>query len=282
MLDASDIILSGPSNLYTPTRPAVDYASTADRYLVVWAEDSHVGTPLQDAIYGQVMKDDGTTDGLAFKISEGTETRKNPDLAYNRHANRYLVVWEQDNGVWDIMGRQVHGGGGVFGASDTNYAFYSVDSKNPAVAAIPTSPTTMKFLLVWEVSYTASDHDIYGEKVNEDGTLGGDANVSLLGSVNETNPAIAADEETQTYFVVWHAGQGIMDNPIKAQMFNSQGVKQGGVLTLSGVAAAFPAVSGGHPGDFLTAWQDQPISITHDNIYGQLYGIRQFLPMTNK
>jgi hypothetical protein len=282
VLDDPEIILSGPSNLYTPTRPAVAYASTADRYLVVWAEDSHVGLPLQDAIYGQVMKDDGTTDGLAFKISEGTETRKNPDLAYNRHANRYLVVWEQDNGIWDIMGRQVHGGGGVWGASDTNYAYYTIDSKKPAVAAIPTSPTTIKFLLVWEVSYTASDHDICGRKVNEDGTIAGDANPSILWGVDETDPAIAANEQAQSYFVVWHARMGIMDNPIKGKLFNSQGVKQGGVLTFSGVAAAFPAVSSGDLGDFLTSWQDQPISITHDNIYGQLYGNRQFLPIETK
>ena len=38
-----------------------------------------------------------------------------PDLAYNRHANRYLVVWQQESGsLWDIYGQQVHGGGGLF------------------------------------------------------------------------------------------------------------------------------------------------------------------------
>lgn len=49
-LDANDIVITGDSNLYTPVRPAIAYASTSNRYMVVWAETWH-STPLQIYIY---------------------------------------------------------------------------------------------------------------------------------------------------------------------------------------------------------------------------------------
>jgi hypothetical protein len=166
----------------------------------------------------------------------------------------------------------------VFGASDVNYAFYTQDSRNPAVACIPTSPTNAKCAVVWELLYGAGDHEIYGQMINEDGTHAGAFTPSNT-TFDETSAAIAANEDAQEYLVVWHSSEGIMDNPIKGVIYNSLGQVKTNILTISGVAADYPAVSPGLTGDFLAVWQDQPISLTHEELYGQLFGSRQFVPL---
>ncbi len=115
LLDGTDILIYGPGyNFYTPVEPVVAYASTSDRYLVVWSETWHP-LPITYSILGQVVTDAGTLEGGDFVISQGNSIRAEPDLAYNRHANRYLVVWQQQAGsLWDIHGQQVHGGGGTY------------------------------------------------------------------------------------------------------------------------------------------------------------------------
>jgi hypothetical protein len=140
VLDSVDIdIRSYGYNLYTPTKPAVAYASTSDRYLVVWAETWHP-IPITYDIYGQVITSAGALEGSRFSISTNTAILEEPDVAYNRHANRYLVVWQNRNGaLCDIYAQQVHGGGGLF-QSPITIAYFTAPSTNPSVAAIPTTP----------------------------------------------------------------------------------------------------------------------------------------------
>jgi hypothetical protein len=92
VLDSTDINLSGPVNIVTPSEHSVSYAFSSDRYLVVWAETIHPGGP-NVAVNGQVMKVDGSLDGGPFVITLGPEPRYASDVANNRHANRYLVIW---------------------------------------------------------------------------------------------------------------------------------------------------------------------------------------------
>jgi hypothetical protein len=280
VLDNADIELRGASNLYTPVRPAVAYAYSADRYLVVWAETWHP-IPITYDIYGQVVDATGNADA-PFSVSQGDEPRQAPDVAYNRHANRYLVVWQQQDdttSIWDIHSQQVHGGGGMFG-SDVRLAYYTRSSTNPAVAAIPTTPSSYKFLVTWELDYASGDHDIYGILVQEDGTPNpSDIKIALGNGVDETCPAIAATEDGLRYFVTWRSAQGVVDNPIKGRFFSYTGVPTSEQAEFSGVAADHPAVAAGPVGDFLTVWQDQPIFATNSHLYGQLWGNRVFLPL---
>ncbi|MBU0493266.1 MAG: hypothetical protein KKB13_15590 [Chloroflexi bacterium] len=103
--------------------------------------------------------------GGTFTIIADPEREAQPAIAYNnRHANRYLVVWQQWAGtLWDIHGRQVQGPGGTWGNNIT-IAWYNKSRTAPAVGAIPTTPTSAKFLVVWEVLYVPpNDRDIYGQ-----------------------------------------------------------------------------------------------------------------------
>ncbi len=284
VLDASDIIIqSNGGNLATPATPAVAYASTTDNYLVVWAEAWHP-MPIAWDIYGQVVSSSGALDGSQFSISKGNEEREQPDVAYNRHANRYLVVWQQKAGtLWDVHGQQVHGGGGLY-QGDITIAAFANSSTAPSVAALPISPTNDKFLVVWEAHYAPGDRNIYGRPVAEDGTPG--LNFFAYSweiGVDESSPAVAGSESNPQYFVVWRHPQGVVDKPIKGRAISYAGAPVSQQeAEFSGVNADHPAVAYGPTGDFLAAWQDQPVWATNTNIYGQLWGNRVYLPLIVK
>jgi hypothetical protein len=278
VLDTSDIdIRSYGGNLYTPATPAVAYASTSDRYLVVWSETWHP-MPITWDIYGQVMTSAGVLDGSRFSISHGSDGREQPDLAYNRHANRYLVVWQQKVGtLWEVHGQQVHGGGGLY-QSDIAIAQYSFSSTSPVVAAIPTCPSNNKFLVVWGNS--SGGTPLLGRLVGEDGTPAVNPVLASL-ALDKVGRAVAGNESSQQYLVAWPQSFGVMDKPISGQTFNCDGT-WGNYVEFSGVAATNPAVAGGPGGDFMVGWQDQPIWATNTNLYGQLWGNRVYIPMIMK
>ena len=279
VLDTSDIAVRGPGyNLYTPVTPAVAYASTSDRYLVVWSETWHP-TPITYGINAQVMTHSGSLDGSWFVVSQGTQRREEPDVAYNRHANRYLVVWQlQAGALWDIHGQQVHGGGGLY-QSDITIAYYTKASTAPAVAAIPTAPSSSSFLVVWELHYAPGDRDIVGKLVAEDGTPGSTIWISWANGVDESSPAVAGTESNLQYLVVWRHPQGVVDKPIMGRALSCGGTLLGQVADFSGVDAQHPAVATGPVGSYLVAWQDQPTFATNTNIYGRVWGNRVYLPL---
>jgi len=280
LLDAADITIYAGSATETPSKPAVGYAYTSDRYLVVWAEISYQA-PILYSIFGQVVTETGALVSTDFIIASGTEQRVAPDLAYNRHANRYLVVWQQENGTaYDVIGRQVEGGGAVYGI-DLEIGYYAgVSCLNPAVAAIPTTPNNTKFLVVWDMlAISANEHDIYGRFVAEDGTPGNDFWISWANGVVESSPAVVGSEANLQFFAAWRRPQGTMDQPIYGRAISYTGTLLGQEAVFSGVAADLPALASGPGGDFLTAWQDQPISATDTDIYGNLWGNRLYLPI---
>ncbi|MBN1538419.1 MAG: hypothetical protein JW908_16915 [Anaerolineales bacterium] len=277
LLDATDITIRSASNLYTPTRPAVAYGSTSDRYLVVWAETWHP-TPITYDIYGQAIDHNGNLDGSRFSITTGTKSKEEPDVAYNQHTNRFLVVWQEITGIpYCIYGQQVHNDGSLY-QSVITIAYYIVSSISPAVAAIPTSPTNEKFLVVWELLYDTNDHDIYGQLVGEDSTAYPDIYISVT-TLDETSPAITVSEDNLTYFVAWRSSEGVMDNPIKGTAISYSGAFVGGAIEAPGVDANYPALAVGPTSDILAVWQDQPVGATNTHLFGQLLGNLVFLPI---
>lgn len=281
LLDSSDIVLSGETNLQTPSKPAVAYASTSDRYTVVFAETFHPA--LTYYICAQLVTSNGTLDGTNYLISITSDPTREPDIAYNRHANRHMVVWEQydpKGKAYMIKGIQFKGDGGTW----DNYwslVYSGVDYLNPAIAAIPNAPGNTKFLLVFQYQYSTTTHAITGRVIEEDNTMGKMVNFPLTAH-DDSLPAVAGNESNQQYLVVWRRDAGVLDKSIKGVICSSTGDVQAFTYTFSGVAANRAAVDAGPLGDFLVAWQDQPVSATSRNIYGQLFGERNYLPMINK
>lgn len=283
VLDLNDIVLTGDSSLVTPAKPAVAYSATSDRYMVVWSEIWHP-SPMQYTIYAQMMTAEGAKDGLAVKVSEGTTHRRNPDIAFNCCANRHLVVWEQYNGVtshYEIKGRQINGAGGTYG-SEIPIAGTSMDTRQPAVASIPTTPSSMAFFVVFQLEYQAGNNDIFGKFLEGDGTvMAGDIEIARSNN-SETAPTVAGSDSAQEYLVVWREKAGEMDQPIRARQYTSLGESLGGVYTLAASAADNPAAAAGPLGDFLISWEDLPAEASYGVLFGSLFGTRNYAPLINK
>jgi hypothetical protein len=282
VLGTSDILIRSVSgDIEATTEPAVDYAYTSNDFLVVWSETLQTPVTNKD-ILGQVVAIDGSLTGTAFSISDdpGDGTyRQDPDLAYNRHANRFLVAWEQkfSDTNWDIYAQQVHGAGGLYGSAFI-IAYYTAPTVNPAVAAIPTTPGNEKFLIVFELQYSSTDRDIYARVVTEEGAIipeiGG--TIYVADSTNsETNPSIAGSESNDTYLVTWRENL----TTIKSRKVSYDGTLAPDTdhIYTGAIDARYPSVAAGPVGDYLIVF-DSDITPTFA-ILGRLYGIRNYLPL---
>jgi hypothetical protein len=273
LLDTSDITIRSAGNQYTPTKPSVDFASYSDRYLVVWAE----GWPTTNTYYilGQVLTSAGALEGSRFSITSGTAIVEEPDVAYNRHANRYLVVWQIAGSSDDaVSGQQVHGYGGLYQNNIIWATYYPVISVE--VAALSTSPDEIKFLWVHESWNASTYNDVWECPTREDGSFFWCHSLTTYNY--DTSPAVAASESSLQYFVVWRREfQGSGDSSILGRAISFDGNYNWGVSEFLGEDVNFPAVAAGPAGDFLVVWQDKRANNT--NIYGQLWGNWIYLPL---
>ena len=287
LLGSMITLVGGPIGMLTSANPAVAYASTPDKYLIVWEYEVNMPlNPVVISIVGQVVSGGGVLEGSAITISgdPGGEPRQQPDVAYNRHGNGHLVVWEQwDAGAsrWTVYGRLVNGDGGT-PFSPIWISDYIVSCMAPAVAAIPTSPTPNKYLVVWEIGGSV-DRDIFGRFVAEDGSLGpSDVHFQQGDGIDQSSPAIAGDELSQRYLVTWRHPEGAVYIPIHGRAVSSTGGLLGDEAVFEGPAADRPAVAAGQVGSFLVAWQDKAPWATNTDLYGQLWGNRTYLPLIKR
>lgn len=287
VLDSMDIVVRGPGyNLYTPAEPAVAYAYTSDKYLVVWQETWHP-TPISKNIEGQVVSSSGSLESSAT-ISQDTgngDYRDEPDVAYNRSRNEYLVVWQQrDHTVneYDIYARRVQGNGTPMSPASIAIDTDPADQLNPAAAAIPTEPNKGYYLVVYEDHTNAGDADIYARKVKGEGTT--DGNLFHISRPNEdqSHPAVAGNESNQQYLVAWthedYSPPFIFDG-IVGRAVSIDGTLLNDETALGGIDADNAAIASGPTGDFLVAFDDQPLLASSRGIYGQLWGNRVYLPL---
>jgi hypothetical protein len=263
-----------PRNRYAP---AVDYASASDKYLVVWK--SFVQASIASDIEGQALFSLGGLDGSNFLVAQGTwsEDHDQPDLAYNRARNEFLVAWRrQDNtGAYDIYGRRVKMAGGV-GPMGSAFpiASQSKDEWNPAVAAIPEPPGVGQYLVAWELRYNPTDRDIYARQVAGDETPGSLSYIAIT-TANETGPAVAGNERAQQYLAVWtYDDPGLFGNGIFGRSVSTSNLL-GGTAIVGGTFGDHAAVASGWLGDFLVAFDD----FANPDIYGRVWGNRGYLPL---
>lgn len=266
--------------------PAVAYASTADRYLVVYFY-SNVAGWLQYGMAARAFTSDGSPDGSAFDVRpyRGGDSFLGPRLAYNRARNEFLVVWSEYFGPsYDILGRRVKmaGGAGVLG--DIFKISLNTDSAEdifPDVAALPFPAGIGQYLVVWESHITSSNGDIYAQPVTGDGAVAADTTVTIADpATNQSFPAVAGSEISQQYLVTWsHASNPpFMFVGIRGRTVSMQGGLRGEEAGVGGIVAGYSAVTAGPHGDFLVTYDDRPYTDDR-NIYGRLWGNRIYLPL---
>ena len=281
-------VFSGALGAQTSAHPAVAYAFTSNKYLVVWELQVFIPIPAPGytvtSIVGRIVSGDGSTPSAEFVISQdpGTMSREKPDLAYNRHANGFLVVWQQwdGNASWDIYGQLVNGDGSIPpGFLPIQVAWYIENCTAPAVAAIPTAAGQYKYLVVWEAELSPGNRNIYSKRVEEDGTPGTAFAIGMADGVDKSSPAVAGDEAGQRYLVTWRHSLGVVDVTIHGRAVSAAGNLLYDEAEFGGPTADYAAVAAGSTGTFLVAWQDKSPWMTNTDIYGQFWGTRAYLPL---
>ncbi|MBN2549404.1 MAG: hypothetical protein JXB15_09620 [Anaerolineales bacterium] len=283
-LTGGEIIIADPGGTAYVGKPAVEYAYTSKKYLVVWERFLSGGVSFD--ICSQSLWGDGTVDGSGVSLAQGdwSYSHRNPDLAYNRRSNGFLVAWERldkSASITDIFGRLVHGSGGPM--PDTiEIMRVSTNQTNPSVASIPTATPTGQFLVAWEMQYAPSDKDIMGRLVNGDGTMGSNATYyACLNGVNETSPAVAGSEDGQQYLLIWSQPNPVLGTTINALTINTAGQagSEGMSMELGGLNSIYSAVASGPSGDFLVAAE---FTGNAWDVIGWLWGNRTYFPLLAK
>ena len=280
-LDAMDLYIQTTDANRGFGHPAVEYAYTSDRYLVAWdAWDKPVLGNYD--IYGRIVMPDGSLPSSRFPIAQnGIWPRQKPALAYNRHMNRYMVVWEQyENGppsFWDIKGQQVTGEGGLWGSVIINLGWSGDNNRSPEIAALPTSGSDIKFMAVWEINPGGSPNGLASAMISETNVIGNMSKVTD-GTAVMRSVTVGSNERTKTYLEAsWYAGS--VGRGWSVYQMTEEGYGIGLLDLIPGNEGASPAIIGGPQGDYLIVWQDRPGGQIHTDIFGQLLGLRQYIPI---
>ncbi len=277
-------IVPGTPSFHYYDQPAVAYASTSDRYRVVYrypkASDSSSG------IWSQGLTSSGALDGAAQQVSQQSSTLmpEQPDVAYNRSRNEFLIVWQETVlGDIDVYARRFKLSGGAAPLGDEFFIanYIHVDEVAPAVAAIPTIPNEGQYLVAWEVD-TGTDHNIRAMTVSWDGTLGA---LRTLADTprGEYRPAVAGSESNHQFLVTW-TWIPVVTPPAMMQVQSRTLALDGTLLhdtILVGGGQVFDlAVAAGPTGDYLITFDDNEVfGISNRGIYGRLWGSRVYLPL---
>jgi hypothetical protein len=279
-------IASGVPSYPRYYQPVVAYASTENKYLMVFQSNSPT---TGYSIIAQALNSDGSDWGTSFEVeSLSTSMKYYPDLAYNYMRNEFLVVWSQYNpSQWDIRGRRVKmaGGAGNNGAAFWFSCDSSRDDLAPAVAAVPRSSSSGQYLVAWEYWSNSSNYDIWAQRVSGDGSLEGAAFMVYASAETDFCPAVAGSNSTQQYLVTWTTTLGWPPpmppyEGIHGRSIATDGSYVDDVTWITGLFADNSSVVSGSAGDMLIAYEDEPS--TGKQIWGILLGNRVYLPLLTK
>ena len=293
LMGSSDIVVAVQDSTYKHYAPKVDASSTENKFLVAWQVEQSAN--FAKHVAGQLVTHDGASDGTHFTISNAPNgfTRSNIDLAYNRTRNEFLVVWQQNDSGKDAVYAQrvkVHNGPGLLGSAiavsdDANNA------TNPTVAALPNAGTEGRYLVVFEYDAGGGVQGLRGQAIEGTGASGFLVTFPYAASSDpQRTPAVAASENAQRFLVTWQQegyAPPLIFNGIVGRAVSGEGALLGdsinnGSFAFGGTTAEDPAVAAGDTGDFMVIFDDQELTATNKDIFGQVWGNRVYLPLLLK
>ena len=211
------------------TDPAIAYDTNSDQFLVVWEDDRSSSST---DIYGRRVESGGGTAGDVFAVNTAMGTQFYPVIAASPSAPGYLVAFVDlsPSFVEDIVGQRVDTSSGLLGHQFT----VSAPLGEQKQSAIAYNSTDTEYLVVWHDS-RAGNLDIYGQRVDLDGTLIGDNFAVCSDASNQLNPAVAYNLDTNQYLVVWDDRR--TDADIYGQLVDADGSLNGGEVALAHLGA---------------------------------------------
>ena len=225
----------------------------------------------------------GTLENLNFFVAIGNWQfiHYEPDLAYNRSRNEYLVAWVQEEKAisqTDIFARRVTANGVILDATAITIGYHTTPETGPVVAALPTSANYGMYAVAWELHYSATDSDIYARGVTGLGAVNPVVLVTASGD-HEQYPAIAGNEARDQFLVSWTAinMNTFINKGIWARPLELNGALTGTSTLAAGLYDAnHSALAAGGAGDYLITYQD--LNWVTQDIWGRLWGNRNYLP----
>jgi hypothetical protein len=195
-----------------------------DQWLVVW-EDHRAGSLNYD-IYGQRVAVNGSTMGHVLAVYDPPEDQMAPAVASSSANDGYLVVFS-DYQTSDIIGRQVIPDGAV----RSLVIVVSAPLGEQQQASVAYNSQDGEYLVVWH-DQRAGNWDIYGQRVDLDGTLLGYTFAICSDTSAQINPSVAYNLDTNQYLVVWDDRRND-DGDIYGQIVEADGDLSGGNVAIA-------------------------------------------------
>lgn len=184
--------------------------------------------------------------GLLIQPDMSGNIFKQPDVAYDTFKDRYIVVYERKDGVFEEIYFTIHNADGSIYMAPQNLSNHPPQPDlQPAVTY---QPLTRQYLVVWKYG-TVAGSDIYGQLVNDEGVLVS-AQIPIATSANvEEQPDVAADLSPTGQYMVGYLqrkpGGGAID--LMRQVANN-GLPTGLPKELFDNAAVGPRIAYGKAG----------------------------------
>jgi hypothetical protein len=144
--------------------------------------------------------------GPLFPINEANSFKQNVQVAYDTQHHEYMVIWESrytgGSPPSDIRGQRVSRSGQLLGSPFVIYGDSSCNSTTPSIAY---DPVHDQFLVVWELEYSPTDHDIRGRLIPWDGPHDPVILLTIATSseFSDSTPRVAYAIWASAYLVVW-------------------------------------------------------------------------------
>ncbi|MFZ3137198.1 MAG: choice-of-anchor D domain-containing protein [Thermodesulfovibrionales bacterium] len=152
------------------------------------------------------------------KLNESKSETQYPSVGFDPITKKFLTAWEdmRDGANTKIYGRLVQSGGGLYN-SDFIISFQDTnndDQQDTNVAKsrqtkpfVSYDPVNQRFFVVWQdgrnSTLSLENLDIYGQKVDAEGSLRGNNYALFTLAYNQYNPTIAYNDITSEFLTVW-------------------------------------------------------------------------------
>ncbi|WP_417525568.1 beta strand repeat-containing protein, partial [Marinovum sp.] len=246
-------------------------------FVVLWTESNGRDGSGQ-GVYGQVFDNSGAAQGSSFQVNEEISSTQNSAQVVALDNGGFLTVWSSTtsgsagDGSNEGIFARVHAAdgtpsGGEFQVNSTTLG----QQLRPRVTELPDGDV----LVVWE-DRNGNDGNGYGVYMQRiDGTTGnlvsidgttsgaGELRVNTTTAGNQEKPDVGALAASATlpnggFVVVWEV-PGVSGNDIAAQIYDIDGVPQGGEFIVNIAAGGHqedPVVVGRADGSFSVIWAD--------------------------
>jgi hypothetical protein len=249
--------------------PKIAFNSKANEFFVVY--DRNYFGSVNNGIFGQRVAADGSLIGSEAQIFAGN-SQGNAAIAYDSISDEFLIVWSQSAG--GVRARIVN----AEGTPVTNVVDLSTGLSGAGNPKVVFNEASNQYFVVFDAfAVFPSITDVFGQRVNADGTLDGPIFPITAANGIQAFPSVALNPVVNQYLVVWGDGRnaGVTFGDIYGQLVNADGSLAGENVPMS----TFPFDEGAPSiayapasNQYMAVWMGQTSGAPGNvNIYGRLF-----------